>query len=259
MINTDVNRYGATQITLAQALRSEPADPAKDPVPSGGETRAAGPAVVLSLSPAAKAAMDRLNGDGGANATTVSRLNEAGRKPLVSALADDSHAFEKVLEETQNARAAIITKYFDLVKEKMYDDKEFIQVFSARSGLSENEERYNKLLTIKPVPAVVLEGKEKEAVLKMASDRGLSIGGYDTLGFGDENFVYMIYKDGTVTKNDGDTPTTEEFKQDILGLLKERIDLAQIDTTDYEKRTAVRDKELAELSALVRDNMPGRN
>ncbi|MBO1019136.1 hypothetical protein IPV08_04030 [Methylobacterium sp. SD274] len=259
MINTDVNRYGATQITLAQALRSEPADPAKTPVPSGGETRAAGPAVVLSLSPAAKAAMDRLNGDGGANATIVSRLNEAGRMPLMSALADDSNAFEKALEEAGNAREAVITKYFDLFKQKMHDDAEFAPVFSARSQLSEKEEKYNKLLTIKPVPAVVLEGKEKEAVLKLASDRGLSIGGYDTLGFGDENFLYMIYKDGTVTKNDGDTPTSEQFKQQILESLKEQIDLAQIDTTDYEKRTAVRDKELAELSALVRDNMPGRN
>lgn len=255
MINSDVNRYGATQITLAQALRSEPADPAKIPVPSGGETRAAGPAVVLSLSPAAKAAMDRLNGDGGANATIVSRLNEAGRMPLMQEAPLDTSAVENAAEE----RAALFTRYSELFSQKGEDDSNFSLAVLAKSQLSENIEDYDRYFNTEPVPAVVLEGKEKESVLKMASDRGLSIGGYDSLGINHDNFTYMIYKDGTVTRNDTDTPTSEQSKQRILESIKKWIDLAQTDTTDYEKRTAVRDKELAELSALVRDNMPGRN
>lgn len=257
MINSDVNRYGATQITLAQALRSEPADPAKTLVPSGGETRAAGPAVVLSLSPAAKAAMDRLNGDGGANATIVSRVNEASRKPFMqeAVLKIDTAAVEKAGEE----KIAIVTRYFDLIKQEMDDDREFGEALSMKSDLPQNKEDYNKYFNTTPVPAVVLEGKEKEAVLKLASYRGLSIGGYNTLGFGHEDLLYTIYKDGTVTKNDGDTPTSEKNKQLILESIKKQIDLGEIDTTDYEKRSVVRDKELAELSILVRNNMPGRN
>ncbi|MHC2017283.1 hypothetical protein [Methylobacterium sp. CM6247] len=247
MIKTDVNRYGATQITLAQALRSEPADPAKTSAPSGDEPRTAGPAVVLSLSPTAKAAMDRLKGDDGASPAIASRLKYADGVPLRPEAWLDTTGIEKAAEES----SALFLRFSELFSQKGEDHSKFSEVLLAKELLSENVQMYNRYLTIKPVPAVVLEGKEKEAALKIASDQGLSIGGYDTLGFGDENYVYTVYKDGTVTRNDGDTPTSEQSKQQTLESLKKWIDLAQTDTTDYDKRTAVRDKELAELTAVL--------
>lgn len=242
MIDAEFGRYPAAYDKVARTSRTGPAA-AGAASAEDRPARVAGPAVILSLSPAAEAA---LRGKSDAAASAAARSPFDRIEPIAP---NATNEFDSAAAETRGG----------LIAQQMAELLQYDSVLFAKEQLPENEKRYNELINIKPVPAVELKGQEKEFVLELAIHKGLSIGGADTLGFSHEGLIYKIYKDGTVTKNDGNIPTSEKFKQDVLAHFKAQIDLGRTDTTAYEERSLARKKEIAELSAIMETNDPRRS
>jgi len=265
VISADIDRYAEAQIKLIQAARDKLADASRGSAPTGDDTPTLESAVLLSLSPAAKAALDHL---GGSTSTAASQASEAGVTQDLYALQNDLSAgaqkgyveaqrvyaeYQKQSAENQKQSAAF-SRYGELMYEQAKAYEKVSLVFAARDRLEHNETKYNNLRNKKPVPAVELKGKEKEAVLNLATDLGLPVGvAFDTVAFNHGNLLYVIKKDGTITKNDNNTPTSEAEKQLWLEGYRQDIDLAKTDISDYENTTPARLKESAEQWSIMKD------
>lgn len=251
MINADVNRYGATQNKATYAVRSEQRTAAGGSTPNISASRTVNPAFTLTLSPAAKAALDTPKNDDGARFTSTSTMRDMPPMQPMLDMSDELAASNQRIE----ARLAAWTRFSELFSEKGEDKGNYILAVYFKEMLPINQATYNRVLNTKPVPAVELKNKEKEAVLDKARDLGLPVGGSFNIMFSEGEIMYAIKSDGIVTKHDNKIPTSEEEKQRYLETLKNRIDLGRTDLTDYERRSAVRDKELAELSATLGINI----
>jgi hypothetical protein len=181
----------ATQYRAASRPSNTPAGATNA---AGDETESSSPAVEVTLSPAAREALEQLR-----------------------STSEKVQAFEARGEDGRSR----IEEYMDNQKELHEIQQGLWKRERAESQLLSLKERYDALLKTEPKPAVELTGKDKDAAWALAEKLGHKPWG-DNYGFSHESLTYSFRSDGTVWVN-GDAPTSEEAKQKFLSSMSKRI------------------------------------
>lgn len=149
-------------------------------------------------------------------------------------------------------RAKLSDELGAAVRERMSLLFELAPVSRAKDNLVQNERNRERVSKTEPVPATELQGKAKDAAMKLIRQLGYPIGGpHDTTQFDQEGIRYIFYRDGRVEAHDADIPTSRAQKTQWLDMLDRQIALGRRDPSDLIARRDALDAQIDGLQAQL--------